>query len=260
MRSSRTHSLNFIVTVAGLGYFMIFASAQIIADWVSGSIPFYDYIHIHFIVLFGLSILAVWAKPKVGYVMGLIAGLVGIAVLSPFTFVKGVSSPADYYLFIYAITIFPLMLAGSFYSLMALLELRNPTKPISSIRLYLRRLTIILILGFILGAGTVGSLAAVTENQLLSASTNADITIVHGATSLGNNAFNPANFTITAGRTVTWVNKDTTPHTVTSETGLFDSGNMNPGQSWSHQFNQAGVYKYYCTLHTSMKGTITVTA
>ena len=58
MSSSRAHSLSFIVTVAGLGYFILFASAQIVADWISGSVPFYDYIHIPFIILFGLSIVA----------------------------------------------------------------------------------------------------------------------------------------------------------------------------------------------------------
>jgi len=80
------------VTVAGLGYFILFASAQIVADWVSGSVPFYDYIHIPFIILFGLSIVATWARPKAGYIMSLISGVAGIVVLSPFTFVKGVSS------------------------------------------------------------------------------------------------------------------------------------------------------------------------
>ncbi len=77
------------MTVAGLGYFILFASAQIVADWVSGSVPFYDYIHIPFIILFGLSIVATWARPKVGYIMSLISGVAGIVVLSPFTFVKG---------------------------------------------------------------------------------------------------------------------------------------------------------------------------
>ena len=157
--SSRALSLSFIVTVAGLGYFVLFASAQIVADWISGSVPFYDYIHIPFIILFGVSIVATWARPKVGYIMGLIFGVAGIAVLSPFTFVKGVSSPANLGLFFYVITIFPMMLAAVLYSLMAYLDLRNPNRPISSNRLYLRRL-IILVLGFIIGGVTVGSFAA----------------------------------------------------------------------------------------------------
>jgi len=47
-------------------------------------------------------------------------------------------------------------------------------------------------------------------------------------------------------------------HTVTSTTGLFDSGILNPGQTWSYTFVQAGVYNYYCTLHSWMKGNVTV--
>ena len=259
--SSPVRSLSFIVTAAGLGYFIVFASAQIVADWISGSIPFYDYIHIPFIILFGLSIIATWARPKVGYVMGVVSGIVGIAVLSPFTFVKGVSSPADFGLFFYAITIFPMMLAAALYSLMAYLDLRNPNRPISSNRLYLRRLIIVLILGFIIGGVNVGSLAAGTENQLLSSANNsADITIPRGASVQSNPAYIPVNFTVANGKTVTWANKDVTVHTVTSVSGLFDSGNLNPGQTFSHAFTEVGVYKYYCTLHVWMKGNVTVTA
>jgi hypothetical protein len=151
LSTSRVRSLSFIVTAAGLGYFILFASVQIVTDWISGNVPFYDYIHIPFIILFGISIVATWARPKVGYIMGLISGVAGIVILSPFTFVKGVSSPADFGLFFYVITIFPMMLAAALYSLMAYLDLRNPNGPISSNRLYLRQLVIILILGFMIG-------------------------------------------------------------------------------------------------------------
>jgi plastocyanin len=258
---SPKRSMSFIVTAAGLGYFILFASVQIVTDAISGSVPFYDFIHVPFIILFVLAIVATWVKPKVGYIMGLISGVAGIAVLSPFTFVKGVSSPADFGLFFYAITVFPMMLAAALYSLMAFLDLRNPNRPISSNRLYLRRLIIILILGFIVGGMTVGSLAAGTENQLLSSAGNtADVTIPRGAAVQGSTAYNPDNFTVKAGKTVTWVNKDTTQHTVTASTsGLFDSGYLNPGQPWSHAFTLNGVYKYYCTLHSWMKGNVTVT-
>ena len=117
-----------------------------------------------------------------------------------------------------------------------------------------------MILGFIIGGVTVGALAAGTENQLLSSvNTSADITIPRGAAVQGNTAYNPGNFPVKAGNTVTWVNKDTTVHTVTSTSGQFDSGNLNPGQTYSHAFTQTGVYKYYCTLHVWMKGNVTVT-
>ena len=203
----------------------------------------------------------IWARPKIGYVLGAISGIVGIAVLSPFTFVKGVSSPADFGLFFYAITIFPMMLAAALYSLLAYLDLRNPNRTISSSRLYLRRLIIVLILGFIIGGVSVGSLAAGTENQLLSsANASADITIPRGASIQGNTAYSPLNFTIANGKTVTWANKDVTVHTVTSVSGLFDSGNLTPGQTFSHVFTQVGNYKSSCSLHAWMKGNITVTA
>jgi plastocyanin len=66
-----------------------------------------------------------------------------------------------------------------------------------------------------------------------------------------NNAYNPASITIAKGTTVTWINKDATVHTVTSGS-LFDSGDITQGKSFSHTFNSAGTYSYYCTYHRSM--------
>jgi plastocyanin len=61
------------------------------------------------------------------------------------------------------------------------------------------------------------------------------------------------------GTTVKWTNKDNVPHTVTSATGDWDSGQLSNGQSFSHTFTQAGTFAYQCTVHPTMKGTITVT-
>jgi len=71
-------------------------------------------------------------------------------------------------------------------------------------------------------------------------------------------AFNPSALTISKGANVTWTNDDSTTHTVTSDTGAFDSGNLSPGNSFTHQFNETGTFPYHCTIHPSMKGTITV--
>ena len=126
--------------------------------------------------------------------------------------------------------------------------------------MYLRRLIIILILGFIIGGVTVGSFAAGTENQLLSsANSNADITIPRGATVQGNTAYSPGNFTVKAGQTVTWVNKDITVHTVTSSSGGSIQGISTRDKPGATTLLKVGVYKYYCTLHAWMKGNVTVT-
>ena len=76
------------------------------------------------------------------------------------------------------------------------------------------------------------------------------------------NAFRPASKTITAGTTITWVNKDNMSHTATSgsgsPTGVFDSGNLSNGQSFSFTFDSTNSFGYYCKLHPNMRGTIIV--
>jgi plastocyanin len=63
---------------------------------------------------------------------------------------------------------------------------------------------------------------------------------------------------VTAGSTVTWKNLDEEPHTVTSDTGLFRSGGLDTGQSFSFKFDKPGIYKYRCSIHPQMVGTVTV--
>jgi plastocyanin len=73
-----------------------------------------------------------------------------------------------------------------------------------------------------------------------------------------NIAFNPTSLTVAVNATVTWTNKDAMTHNVTSDSGLFVSGNINPGGTYSHQFTSAGTYTYRCTIHTGMTGRIIV--
>jgi nitrite reductase (NO-forming) len=76
----------------------------------------------------------------------------------------------------------------------------------------------------------------------------------------GNMYYSPGTLTVVLGvnGTVTWVNNDSSPHTVTATDGSFNSGNLNGGQSWSHTFTEPGTYTYYCSYHPWMKGTIIV--
>lgn len=72
--------------------------------------------------------------------------------------------------------------------------------------------------------------------------------------------YEPLNATIVIGvnNTVTWVNNDSTIHTVTANNGLFDSGYLNPGDSYTYTFTKPGVYEYHCQIHPWMIGYITV--
>ena len=76
-------------------------------------------------------------------------------------------------------------------------------------------------------------------------------------------AFSPANRTISVGTTLKWTNKDGVTHTLTSgvpgtPSSVFDSGNVSSNGTFSFTFSQAGTFKYYCKIHSSMTGTITV--
>jgi plastocyanin len=47
-------------------------------------------------------------------------------------------------------------------------------------------------------------------------------------------------------------------HTVVSDDGKFNIGNLQHGDSGSMVFNQVGTYAYHCSIHPSMKGSVTV--
>lgn len=71
-------------------------------------------------------------------------------------------------------------------------------------------------------------------------------------------AFSPSNVTVEPGTTVTWVNKDESPHTVTGKGKVFRSTALDTNDRFSYRFAQPGEFTYYCTLHPMMVGKIIV--
>jgi plastocyanin len=76
---------------------------------------------------------------------------------------------------------------------------------------------------------------------------------------ISNYAFNPANITVKAGTVVTWVNKDSVPHTVTGDVGGPASAALTLNATYSFKYSAPGIYAYHCSIHPGMKGIITVT-
>jgi len=74
---------------------------------------------------------------------------------------------------------------------------------------------------------------------------------------IDNFTFEPAQLTVKAGTTVTWTNRDDIPHTVVSA-GKFRSKTMDTDGTFSFTFTSAGDYKYFCSLHPHMTGTVKV--
>ena len=70
--------------------------------------------------------------------------------------------------------------------------------------------------------------------------------------------FDPSSVTVTPGTTVEWDNDDGARHTITATDKSFDSGDLKPGQKWSHVFATAGTFAYSCTQHPEMTATVIV--
>jgi plastocyanin len=75
-----------------------------------------------------------------------------------------------------------------------------------------------------------------------------------------NMAFNPSTLTVTAGTTVTWTNKDAIGHTVTSDSGTFDSGTIGTNGTYIYTFTTSGTFTYHCKIHSTMTALVSVTA
>lgn len=71
-------------------------------------------------------------------------------------------------------------------------------------------------------------------------------------------AFVGERIVIPAGATVVWTNRDEVVHTATSDDGAWNSGAIEPGESWSARFDERGVYSYHCSPHPYMRGSIVV--
>ncbi len=75
---------------------------------------------------------------------------------------------------------------------------------------------------------------------------------------IDNFSFGPQTVTVPVGGTVTWTNRDDTPHTVVSTDGVFKSKVRDTDEKFSYTFTKAGKYPYYCSVHPKMTGQIIV--
>ena len=94
--------------------------------------------------------------------------------------------------------------------------------------------------------------------------TNAPGSSTPGCEETADGCFIPNTVTIDVGGEVTWENNDTAAHTTTSGSaidgpdGVFDSSLIMAGSSFSHTFDSAGTYDYFCMVHPWMEGVVIV--
>jgi len=74
-----------------------------------------------------------------------------------------------------------------------------------------------------------------------------------------NSAFIPNIITIKKGQTITWINKDKSTHTITSDSGTeLSSRTLMENQTYEHKFQFDGTYEYHCEFHRTMKAKVIV--
>jgi plastocyanin len=78
--------------------------------------------------------------------------------------------------------------------------------------------------------------------------------------------FDPGAVTVAKGTTITWQNKDEIPVQIQSDDfgttptvpGQFSSEPLNPGETYTHTFDDAGSFGYSDPFHPFIKGTVVV--
>ena len=94
--------------------------------------------------------------------------------------------------------------------------------------------------------------------------TNAPGSSTPGCEETADGCFIPSPVTIDIGAIVTWENGDTAAHTATAgsatdgPSGVFDSSLIMASSSFSHTFDTAGTYDYFCMVHPWMARTVIV--
>lgn len=107
-------------------------------------------------------------------------------------------------------------------------------------------------------ASNSGSTSAKSDNSSSQSDRTASNT---NSVSINNFKFSPADITVKKGTTVTWTNNDSVGHTVTETDGKDGpkSSDLNQGQTYSFTYNTVGTFKYICSIHPNMTGSVTVT-
>src|SRR3989442_155866 len=260
---SRFRSPLVSVPIVGMAYVeLVYVTFTLFFIVTTGGVPFFVFFWLPFMILMPVSILVVWRRPRIGYVMTTVLAVLALGFFGDGGHgVEIFASPASTPQFFEVITDLPAYVAILLYSVLGFLDtwhmsVGETPKQIRVIPRY--SIAGLLIVGFIIGGLVIGLIAGATESRLLQ-NGSGDIVIPAGAGSQNNKQFyNPSVFQAKVGHAVTWANRDSTAHTVTTDGSALDSCNIDVVASYSFTFSQTGNYTYHCTYHLWMTSKVTV--
>ena len=215
-------------------------------------------------VLFLAAAVLIWRGGQIGYLIAIPVSGIFLALFGPADLQDSLTGFADLGTFLQGLLVLTALVVSLVYSVLGWRQVsRRAVAPRQPAVLPVSASFALIAVGFLVGGTSIGVLASGVETRLLAnPGTTANVTILRGAADPSNvHAFSPAAPSVKVGEAVTWVNKDTVAHTVTSEgNALFDSGNLPTGGTFRFTFTKAGTYHYFCTIHPWMKGVVVVAA
>ncbi len=110
-------------------------------------------------------------------------------------------------------------------------------------------------------SGTTASSGSSSTQSSSTGSSGSSTATQTNAVTIDNFAFSPADINVKKGTAVTWTNKDSVAHTVTETDGQDGpkSNDLNQNDTYTFTYNTTGTFKYHCSIHPNMVGTVTVT-
>jgi len=224
-----------------------------------GGIPIYLYAFVPFLVVFILAALGIWFKPRAGYIAAIAIAAVSLLWQSTSLPLAEELSPEG--LLTGGATVFGVLFITLFFALFGARGAWAKSRPVGVLSFKLGRkagIGALFFLGLFMALGVAYGTTQVTS---VTNTGQASVVIPPGASYItSHNFYLPATFQAKVGQPVTWKNLDIVPHTITSSSGLFQSGNLNKDGVYSYTFTQPGTYYYTCDYHVWMAGAIVVTS
>jgi len=257
---TRKLSLEAKISIVGCVYLVVVLTYQTLRfSQAPGGLPAELYGVIPFVLVFLLAALGVWKKPRAGFITAVAISAVSLILVGPNLSIAQAPSLESF--LAGGASIDGAMFVVLFFSLFGARGAWGKGAPGGARSFKLGRWAGIGALIFLLFFVAAGAALGSTQSAGVTNTGQADIVIAPGSGFLTSHQFYvPDSFTAKVGQAVTWKNLDNVPHTITSNAGLFASGNMDAGGVYSYTFKQPGTYYFSCDYHAWMVGRVVVSA
>lgn len=122
---------------------------------------------------------------------------------------------------------------------------------------------VIALVALVAASGGKKSMSSTAGDSMSSGSNSSSSTsstaVMADKVTISNYMYTPADIKVKVGTTVTWTNQDAVRHNIVSDDGKFPEGKLfGKDETFTYTFSKAGTFKYHCSPHPYMHGSVTV--